>query len=264
MASRLRLTPSSRRHLAEAGAVAVATTHNWLSNRRLPASVYVPVNVVVAAGLIGLGRWGGASWADLGLERRQAGDGFLAGAALGGVTVLAVSQAAARPQLQHWFADERVINLTRRDAVYQALIRIPVGTALAEELTFRGALTGLSLRQRSWPATVAFTSALFGLWHVLPVIDTLAKHPLGKVALEAGRPNAAVATGVVGTGLAGVGFSLLRWATGSVVAPAVLHAMVNVSGFAAARILHARRNRQAIGAIRPRRGTEFIGGHDTR
>ena len=236
------MTPTTRRHAAEALAVGVVTLHNWLSNRRLPASVYVPVNVGVAGALVGLGRWGGASWADLGLDREHVRNGVLMGAAVSGLTVFAVSQAVARPRLQPWFADERVISLPRREALFQAIVRIPVGTALAEELTFRGALTGLSLRHRSWPSTAGVTSVLFGLWHILPVIDTLSKMPLGQVAIDAGRPRSAVATGVVGTGLAGLGFAFLRWASGSVIAPTMLHAAVNVSAFAAARVLHSRRH----------------------
>ena len=235
------MTPRARRHAAEALAVGVVTVHNWMSNRRLPGSVYVPVNVAVAGALIGLGRWGGASWADLGLDRRHVREGLLLGGAVSGVAVLAASEAIAQPKLHPWFADERVISLPRREALYQALVRIPIGTALAEELTFRGALTGLSLRQRSWPATAAATSAMFGLWHILPVKDTLSKMPLGQVALEAGHSRSAVATGVVGTGAAGLGFAFLRWASGSVIAPTMLHAAVNVSAFAAARVLHAQR-----------------------
>ena len=238
-----RFTPTTRRHVAEAAAVGLATAHNWMSNRRLPPSVYVPANIAVAGALIGLGRWGGASWADLGLDEEHVAEGVFVGTAISAMTVLAVSEAMSRPPLQRWFADQRVINLGRREAWYQAIIRIPIGTALAEELTFRGALTGLSLRQRSPAATVAFTSALFGLWHILPTFDTLSQHPLGQVALEAGRPTSAVVTGVVGTGLAGIVFGFLRVATGSVVAPTMFHAAVNVSGFVAARILHVDRPR---------------------
>ena len=240
-----RLTPTTRRHIAEAAAIGIATVHNWMSNRRLPASVYVPANIAVAASLIGLGRWGGATWADLGLDREHVPAGLAVGTAVSAATVVVVWQAMQRPSLQRWFADERVINLGRREALFQAVIRIPVGTALGEELTFRGALTGLSLRHREWPATAALTSALFGLWHVLPTFDTLSRHPLGQVALDAGRHRSAVMTGVVTTGLAGLGFSFLRYTTGSVLAPTMFHAAVNISGFIAARVLHVDRPRRA-------------------
>ena len=233
------MTPTTRRHVAEAAAVGIATLHNWLSNRRLPASVYVPVNVAVAGALVGLGRWGGASWADLGLDPEHLSRGVLVGGAVSGLAVLAITEAAARPKVGGWFADERVIALARREAAFQAIVRIPVGTALAEELTFRGALMGLSLRQRSWLSSAAFTSVLFGLWHVLPVTDTLAKSPLGQNAIDAGRPGPAIATAVVGSGVAGAGFALLRWLSGSVVAPTAVHASVNVAAFLTARVLHA-------------------------
>lgn len=235
------MTPAARRHLAEGAAIGVATLHNWLSNRRLPASVYVPVNVAVATALVGLGRWGGASWADLGLDREHLRRGAVIGAAVSALAVSAISRAATRPQIAGWFADERVIALAPREAAFQAIIRIPVGTALAEELTFRGALMGLSLRRRSWLASAGLTSGLFGLWHVLPVTDTLSKNPLGQMAIDAGRPGSAITTAVVGSGVAGAGFALLRWMSGSVVSPVLVHAAVNVAAFATARRLHTVR-----------------------
>jgi membrane protease YdiL (CAAX protease family) len=120
-------------------------------------------------------------------------------------------------------------------------VRIPVGTALAEELAFRGALLGLSLNHRSWLRSIAWTSALFGVWHVLPTLNTLESNPVGRLAVEAGHHRHAVLFNVAAMTAAGVLFALLRAATGSIVAPVIAHATANAAAYAAARRAVTRR-----------------------
>lgn len=229
------MTPQTRRHVAEASAVAVASVHNWLANRRTPPPLYVPANIATAAMLIGIARWGGASASDLGLEAERIAGGTVIGIAAGALAGGAIAAAAALPATREWFADDRALLLTRRTAAYDALVRIPFGTALAEELTFRGALLGLSLRHRSWRTSVAWSSALFGLWHVLPTIDTLPKHLVGRAAVQAGQQRRAVAAAVAATTAGGAGLAFLRWATGSVATPVVVHAVLNATALLVAR-----------------------------
>ena len=52
---------------------------------------------------------------------------------------------------------------------YESLARIPVGTAVFEEVAFRGVLPGLIARTTTEPAAVGLSSLLFGLWHVLHI-----------------------------------------------------------------------------------------------
>lgn len=94
--------------------------------------------------------------------------------------------------------------------------RIPVGTAVAEELFFRSVLHALS--------GPTLSAATFGLWHA-------------RGAHAAGEPVPAV---VATTTAAGVLFYVLRERTGSVVVPTVLHASINLGG--AVAVLLARRS----------------------
>lgn len=229
------MTPQTRRHVAEAATIVLASAHNWLSNRRIPPALYVPANIAVATALVGLGRWGGASPDELGLRPDRLGPGLAAGVVAGAVAAGAVAAAAATPRTQRWFADDRALLLTSAEAAYEALVRIPLGTALAEELTFRSALLGLSLRQRSWPASIALSSSLFGLWHVVPTIDTLPEHVIGRAAIDTGQTRHAVAAAVVGTGAGGAALALLRRATGSVATPVLVHAALNATALLSAR-----------------------------
>lgn len=239
------MTPETRRHVAEAAAVTLASAHNWLSNRRIAAPLYVPTNVAVAAALIRLGRWGGASAGDLGLDRHHFASGLARGIGVAALAAGTIVVASSAPRTRRWFADDRALGLAPRAAAYETLVRIPLGTALAEELTFRSSLLGLSLRHRSWPASVAWTSALFGLWHILPTIDTLPEHIVGRAAVDAGQARQAVATAVVATALGGAGLAVLRRVTGSIAAPVVVHAALNVSALLAAR-RHGRRQMRVV------------------
>jgi len=104
---------------------------------------------------------------------------------------------------------------------FRLLIGIPIGTALCEELIFRGVLLAAWDRVATRPVSTAATSAMFGLWHVAAEAQRL-----GGVSL-------AVLTGVAAT-TAVSAFVLcpLRRLTGDLVAPTVLHAAVNAGIFA--------------------------------
>ena len=119
---------------------------------------------------------------------------------------------------------------------FYVLVRIPVGTALTEELVFRGVLIA------AWRAAGASTfvaalcaSLAFGLWHIEPT----------KIGMHMNDPNAsrqkvavAVAGALVLTTIAGLGLSWLRVTSGGLLAPIVVHAGINsLSALAASRAL---------------------------
>lgn len=104
---------------------------------------------------------------------------------------------------------------------FRLLIGIPVGTALCEELIFRGVLLAAWDRVVTRPVSTAATSAMFGLWHVAAEVQRLDGFSI------------AVLSGVAAT-TAVSAFALcpLRRRTGDLVAPTVLHATVNAGVFA--------------------------------
>lgn len=116
--------------------------------------------------------------------------------------------------------------------LWTMLVVIPLGTVIPEELAFRGVLWGL-LRRRSGPrlATLA-SSALFGVWHVLPALgggaanaavsDTVGGGPLGLLFR--------VGLTVLFTAFAGVVLCALRSRSDSLIAPVVAHWSVNALG----------------------------------
>jgi membrane protease YdiL (CAAX protease family) len=106
---------------------------------------------------------------------------------------------------------------------YFLLFRQPVGTALFEEVAFRGALYGAWLRVGGDRAAFRGTSVTFALWH--GVITS-------KTVIDSGVVDAPLATaGGVALSLAGlfVGgliFAYLRWHTRSIAAAVVAHWLI--------------------------------------
>lgn len=181
-----------------------------------------------ALALVAVARMAGLSWADLGLGRGTWRRGLAWAAAAIGVAALIVTVGAALPLTREAFRDSRY-HLSLADALLTAFVLIPVGTVLVEEVAFRGVLWGLFRRVRGTVTATAVSSAMFGLWHVLPSLGLAAdNHAIGGAF---GRARAAQEITVVATVLftagAGVVFCELRRRSGSVLASAGLHWAVN-------------------------------------
>jgi membrane protease YdiL (CAAX protease family) len=143
--------------------------------------------------------------------------------------------ALGAPAAADVFRDDRVTSLGTTSARAHLLLRIPLGTALAEEVAFRGVLPAMlaSPRRPAWlPGALA--SLLFGLWHVLPSRD-LVQRNAGLRRVLAPAPRGAVVLAVGITALAGGVLQALRKRTGHLVAPFTVHLATNVLGFLAAR-----------------------------
>lgn len=194
---------------------------------------YVTLNLFLAAALVAVGLAADRTWADLGLVGGRLGPGLAAGAGAAAVTGVVLAAGVAWTPVRGRLADERVRGLSPAEVRRRALLRIPVGTALVEEIAFRGVL--LALAGGAGVGPVAVSSGVFGLWHVVPTWQAA-------VANGAGRRSAAGAAvgGVVVTAMAGAGLCWLRLATDSLLGPVLVHAAVNVGGLLAAVAAHRR------------------------
>ncbi len=56
---------------------------------------------------------------------------------------------------------------------YQTLLRIPLGTALLEEVAFRGVLFGVWLETAGARRALIGSSVAFALWHIAPTVELL-------------------------------------------------------------------------------------------
>ncbi len=194
---------------------------------RVPHATLV-AGPVCALGLPLIGRTAGLSWADMGLGRGTWRPGLRwAGAEIGLVAVV-IAAGAALPLTRNAFRDTRY-QLGLGAALLDALVLIPVGTVLLEEVAFRGVLWGLLRRARGTVTATAVTSLLFGLWHVLPSLGLASANQAISGTVGSGRSAELVTVlATMGfTALAGVVFCELRRRSGSLLAPAGLHWAVN-------------------------------------
>ena len=223
--------------------VASAALLGWSAavNRVIPAPAYVPANLAAAGLSLATARRRQVPVADMGLSRDRIAGALRVGLAASAPVVGVVVLGASLPATRRWFLDERATTGGAGHVLYHTLVRIPLGTAVAEEAIFRGSLLGLLLQRHSRLRATAVSSVLFGCWHVLPTLDTLALNPVG-AAVGDGlvRTGGVLLASVLVTTIAGVGFSWLRFRSDSVVAPMVVHAALNSSALVAARLVAPR------------------------
>jgi uncharacterized protein len=225
-------------------AVSLTAAANVLVNR-VPMRAYLPANLGAAALLTWFARRQGASWSDMGMDPGRLGTGVRWGAAASIPIAGAVGLGVALPASRRLFIDEEMEEASPGELLYHTLIRIPVGTAFAEEILFRGALLGIFERRRSRRVADAASGVLFGLWHVVPTIDRIRRGSASGVISES-RPSVAAVGGVVlVTMAAGYGLAWLRDRSGSIAAPVVAHAALNGLALLGAWAVSRRRTQRS-------------------
>ena len=137
-------------------------TYNVVQNLILPENAYVPANLAMTAGLITFGRRSGLSLASMGLGGNRLQDGLLLGTAVGVAVGGAALAGAAHDRSSRLLLDERARGHGRGQAAYRVLARFPLGTALFEEVAFRGVLDGIWRFRRGKRAARLATAAAFG------------------------------------------------------------------------------------------------------
>ena len=188
--------------------------HNLVTNLWFSDRWYVPVNLATAGVLVAAVGCPGLSAA-----------GWATGVAGVLVVLLVIALLAVVRRTRPLLADRRMAGVDARGTAWRALVRIPLGTVVLEEVAFRGVLPDL--------LSPVWAAALFGLWHVVPTVRTLEVNGLG-------RPAWVVAAAVAGTAAVGLVFSGLVATTGSLLAPAMVHAAANGGATVAAyRVLRS-------------------------
>jgi membrane protease YdiL (CAAX protease family) len=186
------------------------------------------VGPVCAAVLLGLARLAGLSWQELGLGPGTWRRGMKWAGAIIGIVAVVLAAGAALPATRDAFRDSRY-HLDLGQALLTAFVLIPIGTVLLEEVAFRGVLWGLLRRIGGTAVATGVSSALFGLWHILPSLGLATDNEAIGSAVGQGRSAQVIAVlGTVAfTAASGVVFCELRRRSGSLLAPAGLHWAVN-------------------------------------
>ena len=195
---------------------------------------YVPLNVAAALVLLTIGTTTmGLDARELGLESGHLA-GTLTGIALAAVAATPLALLSRSPRAARVIADERVAKLAGRRLAFQVLVRIPLGTALLEEVAFRGILFG-AMAPHGNVAAMVTSSVAFGLWHVTPTHNLILAN---RVDASNGAVAAAICGAVLFTTLAGMALCYLRIRSGTLAAPATVHATLNSLATVAAVVAH--------------------------
>jgi membrane protease YdiL (CAAX protease family) len=202
---------------------------NILSNRVMPAALYVPTNLMTAAVVMFIARRLVTPY-DMGMTNWARGARWGFAVTLAGLSIYL--GALLTPGLDELFHDRRVDGGVAR-LFYEVFVRIPLGTVLLEEIAFRGALPAIFAKYMSTFRAVVFSSALFGLWHVLPSLNLADVNPLFEGLLGTGLAGklGGVAIAVIGTFLLGLWMCFLRYRSGSILAPIIVHVASNTGGY---------------------------------
>ena len=212
-------------------------------NTTVPERYHVPASLTAAGLVSGLAVRAGVGLEEQGLRPADAAKGALYGLAAAVPIAAALATGARVRRLRSYYRAGHVVETSPRATAYEILVRVPFGTALPEEVIFRGALLSLlSLHHRPLVSGV-LSSLLFGVWHVIPTLSRLRADPM--VRAEPPVHKAVWLAGSIGvTSAAGLLLVWLRNASGSIVAPWFAHTAANATGLASSRWI-----------IRPERST---------
>lgn len=217
-------------------ALALLVAVNLLNNS-VAADLYLLWACLGIAGLVLLAR------AD-GLDRRDLGLGQVTGRVARAALLLAAGTAVVLlvgtriPGIDTAYLDDRVVGMGAGEVAVAALVRVPVGTALLEELAFRGVLLAMLSRRYGMARGVAGSCIAFGAWHLLPSLGiTSGNAALGSALGSSALASAAV--GVVAAGLVGALFCLLRIRLDHLVVPWAVHTTANSLGYLLAWLMIA-------------------------
>jgi CAAX protease family protein len=221
------------------GILALISYANLVANEILDSLWYIPFNLAILGVAVALARHAETTWVDIGMWSHRFKRGIQLGLLALAMIALVVGVGVAIPATRDLFHDERVIDASGGAVLFNALVRIPIATAFYEEMLFRGVLFGMFARKWAplWAALAS--SALFGLWHILPTLNTLDVNPAGDLFNGVVGAVVAASGAVAGTAVAGLAFLWLRLRANSTLAPWLAHIGTNsVTLLAAWLVVH--------------------------
>ena len=203
-------------------------------------SYYLFWTVAGSIVVLALGFLDGCTWGDLGLAPSTWLTGAIWGAGLMIFVFAIYAVGSTWRRTREAFRDNNIAGLSLPRLFWQALVELPFGTVLFEEIAFRAVLWAMLARRYGVVWATVWSALLFGLWHILPSLDLhLRNQRIGEVGGHKAR-FIAIAGSVVTTAIGGIVFSLLRIGTGSLLPPMGLHWSTNGWGYLFARRVSGR------------------------
>lgn len=217
-----------RTHILHLLAILVLAGYaNIIGNEVLADAWHIPFNLGVLGVALLIARRAGTTWTTMGLRSDRWRRGATVGGVVIGIIAVGVSVGIALPATRELFRDERIISNSIGWVLFQASVRVPLATALYEEVLFRGIVFGMLIRRRSPLVAALITSVLFGLWHILPTLDTIQTNPAGNPFTGSVGLVIAIGGAIAGTFVAGLGFLWVRLYANSTYAAVLAHIGTN-------------------------------------
>jgi membrane protease YdiL (CAAX protease family) len=223
-----RADPGSARAWPLLGSLALLAVVNLLNNLIAPGQyvLWAGLGVVGLAMLARADGLTGGEWGIGPVPPRAA----RAALALAGATAAVLLAGTQLPGVAEAYADERVTGMSAAQVAGAVLVRVPLGTALLEELAFRGVLLAMLARRHGTGRAVLGSSAAFAVWHLAPALGLAAGNAAVGSALGA-HPAAATSVAVLAAGVAGAVLCGLRIRYDHVIVPWSVHVTANSGAY---------------------------------
>jgi membrane protease YdiL (CAAX protease family) len=230
-----------RPHSAHVGHLAVILAlgvyANIIVNEVLNPAWYIPFNLVLLGLTLLIARRAGTTWTSMGLRRDRATRGLKLGVMIVAGVAVAMFLALALSSINEILHDDRFVDSSVGLLLFHALIRIPLGTALYEEVLFRSVIFGMLVRRYTPLRAAIWSSLLFGLWHILPILDVIRTNPSGSRFGGITGTSIAVVVGVSVTFVAGLALLWIRLFANSILASVIVHVGTNSTVILAAIVV---------------------------
>jgi membrane protease YdiL (CAAX protease family) len=118
----------------------------------------------------------------------------------------------------------RLDEMAQEGLVSRLLIRIPLGTAIFEEMLFRGIFLGLLLKELRPQGALLSSSLMFGVWHIVPALKVMFRN-FGVSSVLPG--TGMFILGILGAVIAGYFFGWVRIRTNNIIGPVIAHLLIN-------------------------------------
>lgn len=217
-----------------AATVVVLAVFNLARSAGLFGGAADTVGVVLAIVLTAVALRCGLDRTALGLRVADLPAGARDGLVAFGLVVVVIGAAALIPFTSGFLDDSRA-DVDAFGVMSKVAVGILLGVVIPEELVFRGVLLGAGRAAWGTRVGVLASSAVFGLWHIMPTIGNLGSNAgLGEVDSSSVGRMAVVAGTVLATFTAGLVFSALRLHSRSLLAPVLAHLATNAVAFVVA------------------------------
>ena len=210
-------------------ALGFLAAYNIFQNVALNKRGYVAGNLMATGVGLAWARNSGLSWRDLGMNKENVGRGLVLGVVVAAAASSAAPLVRDQERVRGMLADLRLEDVSDQEARFRLLVRFPLGTALFEEVWFRGILPA-ALRRQGVNQPELISMAAFTAWHLIPTAAAIEANAEG-ASMSKGRKTLLVFGGSIAAGLGGLGFTALRKASSSLAAPWVVHVTFNGLSF---------------------------------